>query len=57
MSGRIKLVTGEGSTTHLQTANLPALYTHSVPTNFDDGCGTFGLDAYSGAKICPAQVG
>lgn len=55
MSGRIKLVTGERSTTHLQAANLPALYTHSVPANFDNGCGTFGLDAYSGAKICPAQ--
>lgn len=57
MSGRIKLVTGAESTTHLQADDLPALYTHSVPTNFDDGCGTFGLDSYSGDKTCPAQVG
>lgn len=56
MSGRIKLVTGEGSDAiQLQPTDSPALYGHNVNANFDTACGTSGLDAYSGDKVCPAQ--
>lgn len=56
MSGRIKLVDGEGSAaTQRQATDSPALYGHNVNANFDTACGTSGLDAYSGDKVCPAQ--
>lgn len=53
MSGRIKIVDASG--TQLSSSDDPALYDFVLPTNFDIGCGTFGLGQYSDGKVCAPQ--
>lgn len=52
MSGRIKILDNLGSQVNAQDS--PALYDHVTPSNFDAGCGTFGLKNYSYGQTCPA---
>lgn len=52
MSGRIKILDASGDA--VQTANSPAIdYAYDTLSEFDEECGTFGLDEFQpGSGMC-----
>jgi len=55
MSGRIKIIRNG---VPASASDVPALYSHHTPSNFDIGCGTFGLGGYTNGKVCaPLESG